>query len=220
MNEPVDATFGQHDDVLWWLADPTETIQRASHAIAIDDRRLAIDPVDCPGLDDRLESAGGIDGVAVLMDRHARDARAIAARHGVPVYVPAEARRIAAAVGGPVVSLEVDFDETGVDLRWVVSNRFQEEVALWRPRDGTLLVPESIGTARYFCAGGERIGIHPIARLRPPVKSLGGLDANRLFVGHGPPVVDLEPGEIDASLANARRRLPRAWLTALAGWIR
>lgn len=219
MTGSVDPHFERFDDVCWWLADPTESIQRASCALDLGDLRLAVDPVDCAGLDAALDADGGIDGVAVLMDRHSRDARSIAARHGVPVFVPAEADAIAAAVGGPVAPLDDELAGTTIELRRVSSGRLGEEVALWRPDDATLVVPESLGTSPQFTAGGERIGVHPMMRLWPPKAALGGLEARRLVTGHGRAIADLDPGEIDASLHAARRRLPRAWIRALRSWL-
>lgn len=210
---------GRVDDVTWWVADPGETMERASLALDVGEHRLAIDPVDCTGLDELLEADGGIDGVAVLMDRHSRDARTIAARHDVPVYVPEGASRTASKVGGPVAPLEGVIDANTAEIRWVTHSRLQEEVAIWRPSDGTLVVTETLGTSAYFTVGDERVGVHPMMRLRPPTSAFEGVDPRRLFVGHGHPVADLEPGEVAASLAAARRRLPRAYLGAVRAWL-
>lgn len=220
MSGHLDPYFGRFDDVCWWLADPLETMQRASCALDVGERRLAVDPVDCEGLDEELAADGGLDGVVVLMDRHSRDARTIAARHEVPVYVPAGAERIAAAVGGPVAELDPILEGSSLELIPVTSGRLGEELALWRSADGTLIVPESLGTADHFTAGGERVGVHPMMRLWPPREPLMGLSARRLVTGHGRPIVDLDDGEVDASLAAARRRLPRAWIGAITAWIR
>lgn len=209
--------FGRDGDILWWIAQPAEPIQRASLALPVGDRRVVIEPVDCPGLDDQLAEAGGLDAVVVLMDRHTRDANTIADRHGVSVLVPPDADRITSKIGRPVDQL-TGLPE-GVELITVSSGRVQEEYALWWESDGTLVVPESLGTTAYFTTGGERVGIHPLARLRPPRRQLGGLESQRLFVGHGAPITDLKPGEIDESLANARRRLPRAWIAGIRAWL-
>lgn len=220
MSGRLDAYFDRFDDVCWWLAHPDETMQRASCALDVGSHRLAIDPVDCPGLDDELAADGGIDGVAVLMDRHSRDARSIAARHDVPVYVPAGGDRIAAAVGGPVAELDPLLVDTDVELRQLATGRLGEEYALWRRTDQTLVVPETIGSAAYFTVGDDPIGVHPIGRLRPPRSALSGLDVQRLVPGHGRAVVDLDGDEVGAVLAAARRQLPRAWIGAIAAWLR
>lgn len=216
MGAPDGPRFETFGGVSWWLADPTGFLRRAGHVVDLGTGRYAIDPVDCDGLDGVIDAGGGLDGVAVLMDRHARDARRLATRHGVDVHVPEGADRIAAAVGGPVSPLEGALE--AVEVRWVYDRRVWEEVALWWPADGTLLVPESLGTSAYFTAGGERVGVHPLARLFPPRRALGDLEPARLFVGHGEPITDVRPDEVATSLAAARRRLPRAVAGALAAW--
>lgn len=80
-----------------WLAYPDETMQRASHALSIDqpgdpdapDDVWVIDPLGAPGIDNRLRDRGDVVGVVVLLDRHGRDAATFARRHDVPIYLPA-----------------------------------------------------------------------------------------------------------------------------------
>lgn len=201
---------------LWWIADPAESIKRASVVLDTQEGRFAFDPVDCDGLDEQIEATGGLDGVGVLMHRHSRDAQVLADRFEVPVLVPDGAKRITDSIGKPVSSLDAVLRNTEVEVDWLVSNRFWEEVYLWRSADGTLVVPESIGTTTSFTAGGERVGTHPLMRLRPPRKQLGNLDPSRLFVGHGKPVLELEAGELRTTLRTARRKLPRAWARGIA----
>ncbi len=208
--------FGTIDDILWWISQPTEMQQRASLAIELDGARYAVEPVDCAGLDDRLAEHGGIEGVLVLMDRHSRDARKIAARHDVPVYAPVGADQIADSIGGPIASFDAG---ESFELRWLHEGRFQEELALFRPDDETLFVPETLGRAPYFTATAERIGIHPMARIRPPRAKLSGLSVARLFFGHGRPIADVADREIDHTLQMAGRRLPSAMYNGFRAWL-
>ncbi|MFB6081509.1 MAG: hypothetical protein ABEJ67_01680, partial [Halanaeroarchaeum sp.] len=59
-----------------WQAHPEETMQRTSHALAVDGDVWVIDPVDAEGVDDLVSDLGDVVGVVVLLDRHQRDADA------------------------------------------------------------------------------------------------------------------------------------------------
>jgi glyoxylase-like metal-dependent hydrolase (beta-lactamase superfamily II) len=93
------------------------------------------------------------------------------------------------------------------------------EVALWWPEQGTLAVGDTLGTVGYFLAPGERLGVHPLVRARPP-RALRGLAAEHVLCGHGKGVHG--PGtaaELERAVREARRRLPAAWLAAVRHWI-
>jgi len=91
-----------------WIAYPEETMERASHALAVPNDETAeddvwvIDPVDAPGLDDLLAEFGSVAGVVVCLDRHKRDSAAVATRHDVPVYVPEWMTGVADEIDAPV----------------------------------------------------------------------------------------------------------------------
>lgn len=200
------------DDGFAWIADPEEMIQRASLAVDLGTGLHAVEPVDHPLLDGWLADEGGLDGVIVLMDRHTRDADAIAARQDVPIYVPDGFGHTAAKLGRDVRPLGDALAGGPYEALELAGWRLWEEAALWSLPDRTLIVPESLGTIDYFLVGEERIGVHPTARLWPPRGALADVDPRRMCVGHGPPVDDLETGELARSLATARRGIPRAWL--------
>ena len=152
------------EDGVGWIAYPEGTMQRASHAVAGTDGLWVVDPVDADGLDDLLAEYGEVAGVVVLLDRHERDAAAIASRHDVPVYVPAWMSGVAEDLAVPVERVEDGVGEFALER--LVDNPFWQEAALF---DGeTLVVPESLGTASYFRAPGERLGVHPMLRALPP----------------------------------------------------
>ena len=139
-------------------------------------------------------SASGIAGVLQLLDRHDRDCEKLAQRHGVDLHrVP---------FGGIAGS--------GLEAVKVVDNRFWKEVAIHSPADRALIVPEAVGTAPYFRAGSERIGIHPMLRLTPP-RRLAAFEPSHLLTGHGTGMHG--PGTAAAladALDGSRRRIPEA----------
>lgn len=211
--------FRTYDDITTWIAHPDEMIQRASHLVPFGDERYVVEPVDHPQLEEHLELAD-VAGVVVLMDRHSRDSAEIARRLDVPVYAPRTVSSVRQKLDIEVAPLEEVIDTSEVRLIDLYARRFWQEVAVWLPQTSTLIVPEAVGMAPYFIARGEDIGVHPLARLRPPRRALKFLQPDRLFVGHGRPRDDLEMGELDQTLAMARLNVPRAWLQALWSVIR
>lgn len=198
-----------------WIAHPDEDARRASHLLELGGDRYAIEPVDFPSLDAELAGSGSLDGIVVLMDRHLRDAESIADRHAVSVFAPGGFDRLRAKAEVDVLPLAPVLEGTSYEGRTIVNRRFWEEMALWSASDETLVVPEALGTNAFFRTGAEAVGVHPTLRMRPPRRSLGGLRPRRLLVGHGKPVMDLDPAEVERSLRDARRRLPRAWVGIL-----
>jgi hypothetical protein len=197
-----------------WLAYPDELMQRASHAFARDGEVWVVDPVDAQGVDDLLADLGDVAGVLVLLDRHTRDAAAIADRHDVAVHIPGWMTGVANELDGPVERLDPGATVAGFEVHEVVDNLLWQEAALHRPSDGTLYVPEALGTADYFTAGDDRLGVHPMLRFTPP-RSLTELDVERLFVGHGAGITDGAGKTVASAIDRARRGAPRVWYEAL-----
>lgn len=201
--------FETFDYGFTWIAHPDEGMQRASHALDTDDGVWLIDPTDAAGLDDRLADLGEVAGVALLLDRHERDAQRFARRYNVPITLPDIVDR----------DLDVDVEHVddhlpGTDYRTVVVLDWPgwHGVAL---HDGeTLVVADALGTNDWCTVGDEQLGVHPIARLAPP-RHLGELDPDRVLVGHGHPVLEQPTQKLREALATARRRLPRSWLGAI-----
>ena len=196
-----------------WLAYPGETMERASHAVESDGRLWVIDPVDAKGVDDLLAESE-VGGVVVLLDRHTRDSAAVARRHDVPVYVPSWMSGVESDIDAPVVRFSDGVGEFALEK--VVDNPFWQEAALF---DGeTLVVPEALGTVSYFCAPGERLGVHPMLRAVPPT-ALADYDADRLLVGHGEGLFeDVRPAIGDA-VGGSRRRMVPLYLDNLKGFV-
>lgn len=202
-----------------WLAHPDETMARASHALATDDGVWVVDPLDGPAVDDLCAELGEVAGVLVLLDRHKRDAAAIARRHDVPVSIPAWMTGVASNVDTAVERLDHRLPGTDYEIRRLVDSPFWTESLLYRPRDGTLYVSEALGTADYFRSGDERVGVHPMLRLTPP-RSLAALSVERLLVGHGAGIFDGAELAVRDAVENARKRAPRAYFESVRGLLR
>jgi hypothetical protein len=173
-------------------------LERTSHAVEVGGAVLVFDPVDVPGIDERIRALGKPEAVVQLLDRHERDSAALAARLGV--------RHLRMELGGAAGRGRL------IRLVW---NRVWKEVAFWEPDRHVLVVADALGSVGYFTAPGEPIGVHPVLRLRPP-RALGALDPEHVLCGHGAGVHG--PGASPAlqeALATARRRLPRALVGAL-----
>ena len=190
-----------------WIAYPDERMQRASHALAVDGDVYAIDPVDAEGIDDLFAEFGDVAGVVILLDRHKRDAAAIATRHDVPVYVPHFMSDIASDIPAPVESFHRELADTGYAAHAVVDNVAWSEAALYGEDTGVLVVPEAVGTAEYFLTGHERLGVHPALRLVPP-KKLGRLKPSRILVGHGEGIHDDAATALQDAISGSRGRTP------------
>lgn len=175
-----------------WIAPEPALMQRCSHALVDEGAVWVIDPVDVPGLDERIRALGRPAGVLQLLDRHGRNCAAVAARLEVPLHVVPFAR-VAGAPFEPVP---------------IVRNRFWREVALWWPERRVLVCADAVGSGPFFRGPDERLGVHPFLRLVPP-RRLRGLDPLHVLCGHGPDVHGEEATPaLREALATARRRLP------------
>jgi hypothetical protein len=182
-----------------WMVDESDTLQRASVALAVDGGCLLIDPVDDPDLDERLGGLLPVAGVVTLIDRHRRDAEAVAARHGTPRLVPS----VLAGQGQPL-------EWPGIQERVILSVLGWNESALWLPERRLLVCVEAVGTTGPFLARAtDRLGVHPLLRLRPPRGALA-VDPEAIAVGHGPPVLDGASDALREALRTARSGLPGA----------
>jgi hypothetical protein len=195
-----------------WIAHPEEGMQRASHALAVDGDVYVVDPVDADGIDDRLADLGEVAGVVLLLARHTRDAAALASRHRVPVHVP-DVLSIGGKVDAPVEPIRGELADTGYTVHEIDSTLWTE-AALYSEGTETLVVPEAVGTADFFCAREERLGVHPALRLTPP-RRLGQFDPERVLVGHGAGVHDDAAAALSEGVSRARSRAPGLYLKTL-----
>lgn len=194
-----------------WVSYPEETMERASHLMEADGGSWVIDPVDTDGIDDLLGEFDGVAGVVILLDRHKRDAAAIADRHDVSVYVPSFMDGVASELNAPVEVFDGELEGTGYGLYEVVNNRFWQEAALYSEETGALFVPEAVGTAEYFLAGKERLGVHPMLRLKPP-RSLRRFRPDRIMVGHGEGVSEGATESLRNAIEGSRRKAPELYV--------
>ena len=151
-----------------WIAAEPELFERTSHALRADGGVWLVDPVAAPWVEEWVRALGEPAGVVQLLDRHARDCALLAARLGVPHHrVP---------FGG--------IRDAPFEVRRVVDVPAWREAALWWPEERVLVCADALGTARYFLAPGELLGVHPFLRLYRPgaFRDL----AQCLAPGHGP----------------------------------
>jgi hypothetical protein len=176
-----------------WQADEPEFTQRTSHAVREGEKVWLFDVVDAEGLDERVRALGEPAGVVQLLDRHGRDCTAVADRLGVPLH---------ATPRGPSAAVPT------LRVMWI---RGWHEVAAFLG-GRVLVVGDALGTAPYFRAPGERLGVHPALRLFPP-RALRGLTPEHVLCGHGAGVHEGAAEALDEALRTARRRIP-SWLPA------
>ncbi len=179
-----------------WIHSEPAFMERASHALAVDGRVYLFDPVDDPAVDARIRALGEPAGVVQLLDRHDRDSQALAAGYGVPLHrLPDQV-----VPGTPLQVIDV------VDLPvW-------RERAIWWPERRLLLVPESVGSAAYYRAPGERVAAHPMRRLLAP-RGLAGFEPEHLLFGHGEGLHAGAAEALSRAVTGAPRTTP-AWVAA------
>ena len=179
-----------------WISPEPRFMQRCSHALVVGGKVWLIDPVLDDGVLERVRGLGEPGGVVQLLGRHGRGCARFAELLGVPhVEVPD-----AAPAGAPFEVLHVL--RRG---RW-------REVALWIPEHRTLVCTEAVGTAPYYSAPSERLGVHPLLRLTPP-RPLLAVEPAHVLVGHGEGVHTEANAALREAVEHARRRTP-AWLWA------
>ncbi len=197
-----------------WIAYPEEDMKRASHALVSDGEVWLVDPVDTPELDDWIAEAGELAGVVVLLDRHTRDAAEVANRHGVSVYLPEAFADVRRKVDAPVETFDEGLPGTGYRSFTVLDTPVWTEVGLYDDGNDILVVAESVGTADFFRAPGERLGVHPARRLFPPT-ALRGFLPDRILVGHGEGITEDASGALREALAGSRRNALRVYKKGL-----
>jgi hypothetical protein len=205
-----------------WIAFPDEEMRRASHAFLNDSAEgeaasvYVADPVDVPGLDGWLAELGEVAGVLVLLDRHKRDAAAVAKRHDVAVHIPSWMSGVESKLDAPVERLGDEL--AGYQVLRLVDNPFWQEAALYHPEAKVLFTPESLGTVLYYCAPGETVGVHPIRRLTPP-KVLRDYDVEHLLTGHGEGVQDDANEAVRRAISGSRARAPKLYLKTFKSFL-
>jgi hypothetical protein len=188
----------QFDGSVGWTPAQPEFRRRTSHAVAAGGGVWIVDPLDGAGVEERIRALGEPAAVIQLLDRHQRDCRALAVRLGIEHHVTP----FAGIPGAPFEVVRV------LDVpAW-------HEAALWFPAERILVCADAVGTAPYFVAEGEPIGVHPLLRLIPP-RALLRYEPRQLLVGHGEGLTgDHATQALRQALRTSRRRIP-AWLRSL-----
>lgn len=205
---------------LAWRPPGEGYMRRASHALAAEEGLWLVDPIDVDGLDAELASRGTVAGCVLTIDRHARDAQPIAARHGVAVHAHEALGSMRRR--GPLTRFTGALGTSGLEsipLPGRGAGRWWRECALrWHDRR-VLVVGESVGRAPYFLIGDEVLGLHPLRRTTPP-QELAGQAPETLLVGHGDPLTQDAAAALDDLIANGRSRRTFGWRarSALAAW--
>jgi len=216
------------DGGVGWLAYPDETMQRASHALATPDGIWIIDPVDADGVDDLIAELGDehdgpseVAGVAVCLDRHKRDAATVANRHDVDVFVPTWMSGVADEIASPVSRFSGELGDSGFESFLIRDSSLPpwQEVGLFSPETGTMVIPESVGTASYFLAGEERLGVHPMLRLTPPDELRSQGRPERILVGHGAGIHEDAAVALERALTSSRSNTPSLYAKTLKGFL-
>jgi hypothetical protein len=165
---------GWEQEVAWW-------------ALAVEGGLLLVDPLvdDWEAVDRLVEGGGGCAGVLRTCHWHQRSVAEVASRYGVEVWArPGSSLAFDHAVG--------DGDEP-FDGVQVIDVERADEVALWLPRQGTLVFGDAMLRTR---AGALRVcpeswtqpaGGH--ARLRSLLGALSSLPVEHVLVAHGPLVL-------------------------------
>lgn len=211
---PTTREIDRFEHWLGWLADPTEMMQRASHAVTRGEDLWLIDPVDTDDLDERLAGRGDVRGVVLLLDRHRRDCATVANRYDVSVWIPSWFDGVGDSIDAPIATFTHELADTGIQTQSVMSTSIWQEALLWAPSDGVLVVPEAVGTARYFLAGDDRLGVHPMVRLFPPTM-LRRFEPEHILVGHGAGVHTDATAALNAAIKTSRSRTPRLFVETL-----
>jgi hypothetical protein len=175
-------------------------MERCSHALVASGLVWLIDPLAGDGVEERVRAAGEPAGVIQLLDRHNRDCGSLAERFGVELHVVPRQ---------PVAPFEF------ISIR---AGRTWKEVALWWPERRVLVCADAVGTARYYRAGGERLAVHPLLRLRPPRRQLEPIQPATILCGHGAGLSEGADAALREALRTAGRRIPGQIVAAVRTW--
>ena len=162
------------DTGIGWMAHSDEATQRTSHAIKGADGVWVFDPLDGPGIADRIDDLGSVAGVAVLSNYHSRDATVFAERHGVPVHLPTWMDNAAEHVDAQIARYDapagqwVELGESGIEIRTVDPTTAWREAIAYLPTERSLRVADMLSTNSFYTVGDERLGCYFFHRFAPP----------------------------------------------------
>jgi len=114
---------------------------------------------------------------------------------------------VASKIDAPIERITDQLGDTDYELFEIRNSSVPpwQEAGLYNPENGTLVVPEAVGTASYFTVDAESLGVHPMLRMVPPRDVLGRYQPERVLVGHGAGVLENASEVLSAALAGSKR---------------
>ena len=192
-----------------WIARPEENMLRTSHAFE-DNGVYLVDPLDAENLDKKISEFGKVEGIVVLFERHVRDSEKLADSYDCPVYVPkwfdreldAEVEKVSDKVPG-----------TDWEIHTVIDSKISKEAALYHRETKTLIVADSMGTAKHLRGRGEKLGMSPLYRFKPSRKLLD-FEPEKIFCGHGEGIRENASETMEETIRMGRRKILSAYFNA------
>jgi hypothetical protein len=212
VEELKDAKFvDEFENGFGWIGRPGEKMKRTSHAFVEDGEVYLVDPLDARNLDQKIDEYGEVKGLIVLFGRHVRDSEKLADKYDCPIYVPEWFER---ELDAEVVRVSGNIPDTELEIHDVVDSRFGNEAALYHENTKTLMVADSLGTARHLRGRGEELGMSPLYRLNPPERLLN-FEPERIFCGHGEGVQQDASWIMERTIREGKRKTLSAWFNAV-----
>lgn len=194
-------------DGVGWMPHPNEGGQRVSHAVRTNGKVWLIDPLNAPGVHERIAELGTVAGVLVCSSWHLRDSEEFAKKYGVPLHVPAGLPRVERLVSMSPDRVCGSIAEGRIQILYRQLVPGMGEGFLYFPHERTLYVPETLGTTPIHTVPGEPIGVHPFLRLIPP-RQLLQLEPNQIRCGHGAGIETDATMALHDAIRHGRQRLP------------
>jgi len=153
--------------------------------------------------------------------RRTYDAAEIATRHDVSVYIPNWMTGVETKLNAPVERFGSKLADTGYEAFVVRDSTVPpwQEAGLFNADNGTLIIPESVGTASYFVTEEERLGVHPMLRLFPPTEVLSQYRPARILVGHGEGILSDADRALQHALSGSRGKTPKLYGKTLKSFL-
>jgi len=192
-----------------WIAKTEENMKRTSHAFAEDGVYL-VDPLDAENLDNKISEFGKVKGIVILFGRHVRDSEKLAERYDCPVFVP---ERFERELDADIRKISDKIPGTDWEIHTVVDSRISKEAALYHRETSTLIVADSLGTAKHLRGRGEKLGMSPLYRFNPPQKLLD-FEPERIFCGHGKGITENATETMKETIRNGRWKTLSAYFNA------
>ena len=193
-----------------WIAKPEEKMQRTSHALVENGDVYLVDPLDAENLDQKIDEYGDVEGIILLFDRHERDSVNLAEKYGCPIFVSECFER---SLDAEVKEISDNVPGTDWEIHQVIDSMTGKEAALYNTENKTLIVADALGTTNHMRGRGEKLGMNPLYRLRPPVKLLE-FEPERIFCGHGEGIQENASEMMKETLENGRLKAPSAFFNA------